>query len=124
MFSPASLSSGDRMESPMFRWGRAQITSCSVVLLAVPAVAAPPTASHAKAPPGFNVHLVEQKGGNRFWRGGAPRQDTVEALASSARERHVTVTFVDLRTPPNRDDRSGKQGRVSPAEESAAASKL
>lgn len=108
----------------MFGWGRAQIVSCSLVLLTVPAVAAPPADPHAKAPPGFNVHLVDQKGSNRFWRGGAPRKDTVEALAASARERHVTITFVDLRTPPNGDDRSGKQGRLSPTDESAAAAKL
>lgn len=69
-------------------------------------------------PPGINVHLVIQDGlGHRFWRGAAPRPDTLAALVCSARTRGVTVTFIDLRTPPNADDRSGKSGRLSPARE-------
>jgi hypothetical protein len=90
----------------------------AIVLSAAAALAAP------QPPPGFNVHLVEDTGRSRFWRGGAPRQDTVQALAKSARARGVTVTFVDLRTPPNSDDRSGKGGRLSPAAQAATAKKL
>src|SRR5687767_8013382 len=75
-------------------------------------------------PPGFNVHLVQDAGTGRFWRGGAPRQDTLQALGASARKRGVTVTLIDLRAPSNRDDRSGKAGRLSPADEAAAGLKL
>lgn len=77
------------------------------------------------APPaGFNVHLVQQAPGGRFWRGGAPRKETLEGLAAAARARGVAVTLVDLRSPANRDDRSGKGGRLSPAQEAAHARRL
>lgn len=72
-------------------------------------------------PPGFNVHLVEETGGNRFWRGGAPKKETVEALAQAAKVRGVTVTLVDLRKPANADDRSGKAQRLTPTQEEALA---
>ena len=89
-------------------------------VLAVPVFATPgPT-----APPGFNVHLVQETKTGRLWRGGAPRKDTLEALAESAKKRHVTVTLLDLRTPANADDKSGKAGRLSPAQEKALCEKL
>jgi hypothetical protein len=75
-------------------------------------------------PPGFNVYLVQEKENSRFWRGGAPKRETVETLAKSAKARGVTVTFVDLRKPSNTDDRSGKGGRLSPTEEEELAHKL
>ncbi|MGV3724892.1 MAG: hypothetical protein ACO1SX_28665 [Actinomycetota bacterium] len=75
-------------------------------------------------PPGFNVHLVRETESGRFWRGGAPKPETVAALARSAKERGVSVTFVDLRKPANSDDRSGKANRLSPSAEEAAAKKL
>jgi hypothetical protein len=87
------------------------------VCLSAPGVASGP-------PPGFNVHSVQSTPQSRFWRGGAPRKDTMEALVREAKSRGVTVTFVDLRTPPNSDDRSGKAGRLSPAAEAALAKKL
>jgi hypothetical protein len=75
-------------------------------------------------PPGFNVHVIQEKDGNRFYRGGAPRKDTMEALAKSAKARGVTVTLVDLRKRAFKDDTSGKGGRLSPAAEAAMAKKL
>lgn len=75
-------------------------------------------------PPGFNVRVVQEKETGTFWRGGAPKRETVEALAKSAKARGVTVTFIDLRKPANSDDRSGKGGRLSPAAEEALAKKL
>ncbi len=78
-------------------------------------------ASAATAPPGFNVHLVDERGGRRVWRGGAPKPETLRTLAAEAKRRGVTVTLIDLRTPPNADDRSGKGGRLSPADEAIAA---
>src|SRR5438552_2973210 len=75
-------------------------------------------------PPGFNVHLVRETGSSRFWRGGAPRKDTLGALASAARKRGVSVTLIDLRAPASADDRSGKSGRLAPADEAALAPKL
>lgn len=88
--------------------------------------AAPVFVAHAAPapPPGFNVHLVQEKETARFWRGGAPKPETVEALAKAAKARGVTVTFIDLRKPANSDDRSGKGGRLSPAAEEALAKKL
>lgn len=76
------------------------------------------------SPPGFNVHLVQEQEPSRFWRGGAPKPETVEALAKAAKARGVTVTFIDLRKPANSDDRSGKGGRLSPSAEEALAKKL
>lgn len=70
------------------------------------------------------MYLVQEKEGNRFWRGGAPKPETVEALAKAAKSRGVTVTFVDLRKPANSDDCSGKGGRLSPSAEEAVAKKL
>jgi hypothetical protein len=78
-------------------------------------------AAAAEAPPGHNIHLVREADGKRFWRGGAPTKDTVQALVNAAGARKVTVTFVDLRSPDNADDRSGKGGRLSPAAEKALA---
>lgn len=89
------------------------------LLLLAPVLAAP-----VPGVPGFNIHLVQEKDGKRFLRGGAPRKDTMEALARSARKRGTVVTFVDLRKPANSDDRSGKAGRLSPAAEAALARKL
>jgi hypothetical protein len=91
---------------------------------ALAALALSTTALAAPAPPGHNVHLVRETPTGRFWRGGAPRRDTLEALAAQARQRGVTVTLVDLRKPANADDRSGKTGRLAPKDEEAAARKL
>jgi hypothetical protein len=99
---------------------RTPLALLPLLLLAGPASAVLPA---PKAPPGFNVHLVTLTSTTRFWRGGAPKRDTVEALARDARERGVTVTFVDLRKPANSDDRSGKGGRLAPTEEQALAEK-
>ena len=96
----------------------ALLLSGALLTLTTLAAAAP------QPPPGFNVHLVQEKDNRRFWRGGAPRRDTMEALAAAARKRGVPVTLVDLRTPPNRDDQSGKAGRLSPKDEAAMARKL
>ena len=72
------------------------------------------------APPGFNVHLVlVTPEGHRFWRGGAPRKDTLDSLAVDATARGATVTLIDLRHPPSADDLSGKGGRLSPDGEPA-----
>jgi hypothetical protein len=76
------------------------------------------------SPPGFNVFVVQEKNGTRFYRGGAPRKDTMESLARSARARGVGVTLVDLRKPAFKDDGSGKGGRLSPSQEEALAKKL
>jgi hypothetical protein len=70
------------------------------------------------------VHAVVQKESNVLWRGAAPRQDTVEALAAKAAAHDKTVTIFDLRQPSNDDDRSGKAGRLSPEAEKALADKL
>jgi hypothetical protein len=75
------------------------------------------------APPGFNVHLVQVTPNTRFWRGGAPKRETVEALAKDAKARGVTVTFIDLRKPANSDDRSSKGGRLTPDAEKTLAEK-
>ena len=90
-----------------------------LVLLFFTVASALPAPSLAKeacaAPPGFNVHRVlVNPDGHVFWRGGAPRIDTVEALAREAERRGVTVTLIDLRNPPSTDDLSGKGGRLSP----------
>jgi len=82
------------------------------------------TAAGPKPPPGPNVHLVRESGGRSFWRGGAPREETLRALAASAQERNVPVTLFDLRHPANQDDRSGKDRRLSPEREAALARKL
>jgi hypothetical protein len=76
------------------------------------------------APPGFNVHLVREIPTGRFWRGGAPRPDTLQALAASAQARKARVTLIDLRSPAHADDLSGKGGRLSPAREAEEARKL
>jgi hypothetical protein len=94
------------------------------VLLAAALLVAGAAAGAPQPPPGFNVHLVHENARGRFWRGGAPRRETLDALAAGARKRGVTVTLVDLRTPPNRDDQSGKGGRLSPKDEAALAQKL
>ncbi len=83
-----------------------------MLLLALPAEMA--HADKPVAPPGFNVHLVEARPGGRFWRGGAPRLDTAATLLRSARERRVHLTLLDLRFPPNTDDRLPKGGRLTP----------
>jgi hypothetical protein len=70
------------------------------------------------------VHLAQQSGGRYFWRGGAPRRDTLDALAQSARARGVALTLIDLRAPANSDDLSGKKGRLAPKSEEALARKL
>jgi hypothetical protein len=93
------------------------ILLASLLLTAGGALAAPPP------PPGFNVHLVRETDSGRFWRGGAPKQETLAALLKSARSRGVDLTLVDLRKPANSDDRSGKGSRLSPAAEEAAAKK-
>lgn len=96
------------------------VTFCGSLGLVLASLAAPaPT-----PPPGYNVHLVQESQGHRFWRGGGPRRDTLEVLAASARERGVSVTLVDLRHPANADDRSGKQGKLSPQGEAALAQEL
>lgn len=72
------------------------------------------------APPGFNVRRVlRTPAGHVFWRGGAPRNDTLDALAANAAARGITVTLIDLRHPPSTDDLSGKGGRLSPDGEAA-----
>ncbi len=96
-------------------WSRGLVLAAA---LAVPVIAAPGT------PPGHNVHLVREGERGRFWRGGAPRAETLRALARSARERGVPVTLVDLRVPPTRDDLGGKGGRLSPAAEARLAREL
>lgn len=98
---------------------RRLVLALPLLLVAAQAAFAAPT-----PPPGFNVHLVREVEGNRFWRGGAPKKETVSALAKSAKARGVTVTFIDLRKPANADDRSGKANRLSPAQEEALAQKL
>lgn len=75
-------------------------------------------------PPGFNVHLIQETETGRFWRGGAPKNETLAALAKEARSRGVTVTLIDLRKPANRDDKSGKAKRLSPAAEELATRRL
>lgn len=95
--------------------------SCLLVLATAPGLAA---LAAPAPPPGFNVHLVQEQAPTRFWRGGAPKPETVEALAKAAKARGVTVTFIDLRKPANSDDRSGKGGRLSPTDEEALAKKL
>jgi hypothetical protein len=109
----------DTLARPAARLARSLFLTAAVPVLLLPARAAEPT-----APPGFNVHLVHSTARGRFWRGGAPRRDTLAALASSARARGVQVTLVDLRKPANRDDQSGKAGRLSPAGEAKAAREL
>lgn len=94
------------------------LLSATLASLPIPALQAAP-----KVPPGHNVHLV-QEGKTRFWRGGAPGKDTLQALAQEARARQVPVTLIDLRTPPNKDDRSGKGGRLAPTDERREAEKL
>jgi hypothetical protein len=112
---------------PPFRqgFGRPR-TRLRLALLAFGLFLAPGrTSADLAAPPGYNVRLVrEGEKGQRFWRGGAPRQDTLKALASAARKRSVPLTLVDLRTPPTSDDRSGKEGRLSPEREAALAKEL
>jgi hypothetical protein len=77
-----------------------------------------------EAPPGFNVHRVGEGEAGVFWRGGAPRIETLMALAASARERGVAVSLIDLRHPPTADDRAGRQGRLSPVQEAVLARQL
>jgi hypothetical protein len=97
----------------------ARLTTLTLTtVLACAAFAAP------APPPGFNVHLSHEEGSSRFWRGGAPRKDTMAALAADAKKRGVTVTLVDLRKPPYDDDLRGKGGRLSPKAEAALAQKL
>lgn len=81
-------------------------------------------AAAAQVPPGFNVHVVEKKAGSTFYRGGAPRKDTMEALVKAAKAKGKTVTLVDLRKPAFKDDHSGKGGRLSPAQEATMARKM
>src|SRR4051812_5970910 len=70
-------------------------TGAALLAVALAARAAPPT------PAGFNVHLVRETESSRFWRGGAPRPDTLEALAAAAKKRGVSVMLIDLRAPAN-----------------------
>lgn len=83
-----------------------------LLLLCLPVLADTP-----EAPPGPNVHLVRETETGHLWRGGGPRVKTLEALQQSASERNVKVTLFDLRHPSNADDRSGKDGRLSPQDE-------
>ena len=76
------------------------------------------------APPARNVHLVLKRDGNLFWRGAAPRSDTVEALLRAARARNVQVTLIDLRHPFTRDDLTGAERKLTPAQESKLAEQL
>ena len=97
------------------------------LLITAPLFAAPQATSVGTAPtapPGFNVHLAQETTTGRFWRGGAPKPETIQALAKDAKARGVTVTFIDLRAPANKDDRSGKGGRLTPDSEKALATKL
>ena len=94
------------------------------LILPLAAALAPAVLAAPASPPGFNVHLVQEHGSHRIWRGGAPRKDTLQALAAAAKARSVTVTLVDLRAPANKDDQSGKGGRLSPAQEAAEAGRL
>jgi hypothetical protein len=80
--------------------------------------------SAAAKVPGFNVHTVREAAGTRFLRGGAPRPDTLAALAKDAKARKTVETLVDLRHPAKKDDRSRKEGRLTPEEEEAQARKL
>ena len=75
-------------------------------------------------PPGYNVHSVREAAGRRFWRGAAPRLETLQFLAADARSRGLAATLIDLRQPASRDDRSGKEGRLSPGDEAALAHTL
>ena len=75
-------------------------------------------------PPAKNVHLVREAETGRFWRGAAPRKDTLRALAASARERGVKVTLVDLRKPATKDDLSGRDSKLTPKGEAALAKDL
>jgi hypothetical protein len=86
--------------------------------------ALPARAADPPAPPGYNVHLVRQSAPGRFWRGGAPQERTLAALAAAAKERGVAVTLVDLRRPAKPDDRSGKGGRLTPQREESRAREL
>jgi hypothetical protein len=97
-----------------------RLWSTALLTLALPlaALAAP------KPPPGFNVYLVQEGEAGTFWRGGAPRDVTLKALAAAAKERGLEVTLVDLRHPPTADDQGGKQGRLSPAAEAALVKQL
>ena len=75
------------------------------------ALIAGPAAAEEKCvpPPGINVHAVEAKAARGcFWRGAAPRLDTLAALAKEAEGQGSGVTLVDLRRPDTADDRSGK----------------
>src|SRR5262245_18271703 len=99
------------------------ITVCGIATLAYLLAAGRVVAAPA-APPGFNVRLVEKGPAGFFWRGGAPRRDTLAALAASAKERGVEVTLIDLRHPPTTDDRAGREGRLSPDQEAAVARQL
>lgn len=98
------------------------------VVLVLSAAAFVPAVDAAAQPskvPGFNVHVVQQKPGSTFYRGGAPRKDTMEALARAAKAKGKTATLVDLRIKPTfKDDTSGKGGRLTPAQEAAMAKKL
>jgi hypothetical protein len=100
------------------RFSRGAAASLLALALFGAAAAAP------EPPPGFNIHLVRETGSSRFWRGGAPRKDTLESLATAARKRGGVVTLFDLRKPANSDDRSSKAGRLSPADEESLARKL
>ena len=75
-------------------------------------------------PSGINVHYVAGGEKGVFWRGAAPRRDTLQALLKSAQARNVKVTLIDLRHPANSDDRSGKSGRLSPHSENQACQEM
>jgi hypothetical protein len=110
------------------RWRTAWCSLAPAAALAG-AVLAPGRAASAEPgppppPPARNVHLVLQAGPHCCWRGAAPRRETLVALAASARRRNVRVTLIDLRRPATADDRSGKDRRLSPAQEAALARRL
>jgi hypothetical protein len=100
------------------------LQSRSAVFILLCALVAPAARADPAAVPGFNVHTVQKADGKRFLRGGAPRPDTLAALAKDAKARKTVVTLVDLRHPAKKDDRSGKEGRLAPDREEAQARKL
>jgi hypothetical protein len=108
----------------MFQLPRAAVLSLAVLLAGAGYSPALAQKAAPARPPGFNVHRVLSGPAGTFWRGGAPRKDTLHALAASAKARGARVTLVDLRSPARPDDQSGKEGRLSPRDEAALAAKL
>ncbi|MFN3653178.1 MAG: hypothetical protein ACK47B_26655 [Armatimonadota bacterium] len=109
------------MKYSLLRRTRAALLSAGAALT----LAAGLLAQAAPAPPpGYNVHLVREADGHRFWRGGGPKRETLKYLAKSAGIRGTTVTLIDLRHPPTKDDVSGRDGKLSPKAEAALAKEL